>query len=349
MQRYSVQIVLAMVFLLVISMTAGIRFASAQDVVSDFSSGQPSGQYAFVSWTPKSLADLIKGNASGDTVNITGHLFLPPGTGKVPAVVLMHGSGGIYSAMLDFWPKRFNAEGIAVVAIDSFGPRGVQSTASDQSKVPFAADVADAFAALKIMATHPRINPQRIAIMGFSRGGATTWRSGIERIIASQNLPQGVRFAAHVPMYSGGCVGSLRIAVKPGVFTKAPMLWVHGDADDYCPAEACQDYSTLISKEGTPVEFVLIKGAHHKFDYDETKHYDLRTAQRTMKDCPLETDIDTLKIFDRFTGKQLSGNDFEDTLKKSCLATGASTEGNHQAREQAAQAVSAFFKKTLLN
>ena len=347
MQRNSVQMVLAMFYLLVMSMTAYPRFASAQDVVPDFSSGQPSGPYAFVSWTPKSLADLIKGNASGETVNITGHLFLPPGTGKVPAVVLLHGSGGIYSAMLDFWPKRFNAEGIAVLAIDSFGPRGVQSTASDQSKVPFAADVADAFAALKIMATHPRINQQRIAIMGFSRGGAATWRSGIERIIASQNLPQGIRFAAHVPMYSAGCVGTLRIAVKSGVFTKAPMLWVHGDTDDYCPAEACQDYSTLISKAGTPVEFVLIKGAHHKFDYDETKHYDLPTAQKTLKDCPLETDIDTLKISDRFTGKQLSGKDYEDTLKKSCLTTGASTEGNHEAREQAAQAVTAFFKKTL--
>lgn len=339
---------LAMSFLLVMSMTFHPRLTSAQDVVHDFSSGQPSGQYAFVSWTPKSLVDLIKGNASGETVNITGHLFLPPGSGKVPAVVLMHGSGGIYPAMLDFWPKRFNAEGIAVIAIDSFGPRGVQSTASDQSKVPFAADLADAFAALKIMATHPRINSQRIAIMGFSRGGATAWRSGIERIIASQNLSQGIRFAAHVPMYSGGCVGSLRIAVKPGVFTKAPMLWVHGDSDDYCPAEACQDYSTLISKAGTPVEFVLIKGAHHKFDYDETKRHDLRTAQKTLKDCPVETDIETMKRFDRFTGKQLSGNDYKDTLKQSCQATGASTEGNHEAREQAAQAVTAFFKKTLL-
>ena len=53
----------------------------------------------------------------------------------------------------------------ALFSIDSFGPRGVKSTAEDQSLVPFAADVADAFAALRLMATHPRVDPQRIAIM----------------------------------------------------------------------------------------------------------------------------------------------------------------------------------------
>jgi cephalosporin-C deacetylase-like acetyl esterase len=140
----------------------------AQQAVVDFSAGPPSGQYSFPSWTPKTLSDLIKGNSSGESVKITGHLFLPPGSEKVTAVVLIHGSGGIYNAMLDFWPKRFNEEGIAVLSLDSFGPRGVKSTAEDQSQVPFTADVADAFVALKLLASHPRIDPGRIAVMGFS-------------------------------------------------------------------------------------------------------------------------------------------------------------------------------------
>lgn len=80
---------------------------------------------------------------------------------------MMHGSGGIYSAMLGYWPEQFNAAGYAVLSVDSFGPRGVKSTATDQSQVPFAADVADAFAALKLLASHPRIDAGRIAIMGF--------------------------------------------------------------------------------------------------------------------------------------------------------------------------------------
>jgi dienelactone hydrolase len=247
--------------------------------------------------------------------------------------------------MLDFWPKRFNAEGIAVLAVDSFSPRGVKSTAEDQSKVPFAADVADAFAALKLLASHPRIDPSRIAIMGFSRGGITAWRTGVERIIAGQNLPNGLRFAAHVPVYSAGCVGIFRLSVKPGVFSKAPMLWIHGDADNYCPMASCRDYADRIGKAGTPVEFVVIKGARHKFDYDDQELYTLRNAQKTLESCPIEMDIDTFAYYDRSTGQRLSGHALRSALKKSCSALGASFEGNRDARDKAAQAVMAFLRK----
>lgn len=123
--------------------------AAAQDVVSNFASGPGNGVYAFASSTPKTMQELMTGG--GEAVNIRGHLFLPPGDGaKLPAVVLLHGSGGIYDALLDYWPRQFNAAGMAVFTLDMFGPRGVQSTAEDQSAVPFTADVADAFAALRL-------------------------------------------------------------------------------------------------------------------------------------------------------------------------------------------------------
>ena len=171
----------------------------AQEVVADFKAGPPTGVYAFASSTPKALPDLVKPGASGGAVNIVGHLFLPQGSGKVPVVLLMHGSGGIYNAMLGYWPKLLNAQGIAVFSLDRFGPRGVKSTAEDQSQVPFAADVADAFAALRLLASHPRIDAKRIAIMGFSRGGVASWRTAVERIIAAQQLPDGSALCGAYP------------------------------------------------------------------------------------------------------------------------------------------------------
>lgn len=258
-------------------------------------------------------------------------------------MVLMHGSGGFYFAMQDFWPKQFNAAGLAVLAIDSFKPRGVASTAADQSLVPFAADLADAFAALKLLASHPRIDAGRIAIMGFSRGGATAWRVGLERVIASQKLG-GLRFAAHVPTYAGGCVGSLRVAAKAGVFTKAPMLWVHGEADDYTPIGPCKEYADQIGKAGTPVEFFSIPGARHKFDEDDQKYYSLRDVQTSKADCPLELDMSTFSYVDRFTGEKISGEALSSMLKR-CVDRGASVQGDRGARAKAAQAVVAFLQK----
>jgi dienelactone hydrolase len=322
---------------------ACIAQAQAPEVVTAFASVAPSGRYAFASRTPKTLGELAQG--SGDAVDIVGHLFLPPGTDKVPAVVLVHGSGGIYSAVLDYWPKQFNAAGIAVFTLDMFGPRGVQSTAEDQSQVPFAADVADTFAALRLLATHPRIDRQRIALMGFSRGGTATLRAAVEKIIAGQKLPDGLRYAAFVPTYAGGCAGIFRLVVKPGVFSKAPMLFIHGDADDYTPISACQDYADKIGKAGTPVEFAVIEGAQHKFDADDPKRYHLRGATRTKPDCPLEIDIDTLYAYDRKSGARLQGDAYRAVLKD-CAAVGATVEGSSRARDKAGQAALGFLKKT---
>jgi dienelactone hydrolase len=249
--------------------------------------------------------------------------------------------------MLGYWPEQFNAAGFAVLSVDSFGPRGVKSTAEDQSQVPFAADVADAFAALKLLASHPRIDAGRIAIMGFSRGGITTWRTGVERLIAAQSLAGGLRFAAHIPVYSGGCVGEFRLIVKPGVFTKAPMLWIHGDNDDYAVMAPCQDYADRIGKAGTPVEFVVIPGARHKFDDDDTKRHNVRGAQKTLEGCPVEIDIATFAAYDRFTGERLQGDNYQAVLKKSCRGLGATVEGNRSHREKAAQAALAFLRKVL--
>lgn len=326
----------------------GVGPAGAQELLTDMAAGPPSGRYAFGSSTPKSLPELLRGPGQGEPASIVGHLFLPaePAAGKVAAVILVHGSGGIYDAMLDYWPKRFNAAGLAVLSLDTFGPRGVKSTAEDQSQVPFAADTADAFVALRMLATHPRIDPKRIAVMGFSRGGITAWRSAINRIIVSQKLPGDLRFAAHVPVYAGGCVGIFRVTPKAGVFSPAPMLWVHGDADDYTPIGPCREYSEKIGQTGTPVTFVTIPGAQHKFDADDTRKILLRGAQRTVDDCPLETDVDAMAVMDRKTGQRLTGEALAAT-QKACAATGANVQGDKAARDKAAEAIVGFLTKVL--
>ncbi len=319
--------------------------AQAPTLVSDFSAGPPTGVYAFASSTPRSLPELLRGPGNGEPAQPLGHLFLPAGDGKVGAVIFVPGSGGIYGAMLDYWPRQFNAAGIAVLSLDMFGPRGVKSTAEDQSQVPFAADTADAFAALRLLATHPRIDPRRIAVLGTSRGGITAFRSAAEKVIASQKLPDGLRFAAHIQMYAGGCVGAFRLIANPGVFGKRPMLWVHGDADDYAQMAPCKEYAAQIEQAGTPTEFVVIEGARHKFDADGLRLTQVRGAQRTLADCPLQFDIDAMAYSDRTSGTRLNGAAVQELTRSRCSAIGASGQGSAAARDTAAKAIVAFLSR----
>ncbi len=303
-----------------------VSAASAQKAVSSFDNASVNGAYKFATTTSKTLADLAKG-VPGEPAEIVGHLFLPKGNEKVPAVILMHGSGGIYGAMTDYWPKTFNAAGIAVFSLDTFAPRGVKSTAEDQTLVPFTADLNDVYAALKLLATHPRIDSKRVALMGFSRGGMAAWRANVERVVRWQKLPDGLRFAAHLPVYAGGCNGILRYAPNPGVFGKAPMLWIHGEADDYTPIGPCRDYADAIGKAGTPVEFVAIKGAAHKFDFDDTRKIKVADAATTKPDCPYQFDVDTFAVTNRKSGERLAPAAVAAAFKE-CGSRGASVQGD---------------------
>ena len=107
---------------------------------------------------------------------VWGDLLMPKNvSGKVPALVLSHGSGGISPAAYDVWARDMNAAGVATFIIDSFKPRGVDQTATDQSKVTFPAQTADALNALKLLASHPQIDSTRIFNIGMSRGGGVAF------------------------------------------------------------------------------------------------------------------------------------------------------------------------------
>lgn len=229
--------------------------------------------------------------------------------------------------------------------IDIFGPRGVKSTGEDQSQVPFAADTADAFAALAMLATHPRIDPKRIAVMGFSRGGITALRSAVVPI-AKGLAPSGLRFAAHLAMYSGGCTGVLSVTPKPGAFEPAPMLFVHGDADDYTYLSDCRTYAERINAAGTPTTVVVLPGARHKFDLDDTRLVNLRSNTKSKPGCPLEFDIIDMKYRDRRSGEVLSQDAQLALGRELCADKGATVQGNKEAREAAGKAVIEFLTST---
>lgn len=335
--------------LLIVGLLAGMGTVFAQAVTADFSSGPGNGIYSFASTTPANVMDLMQSRRPRPAATARGELRLPAPAAsgaKLPAVVLVHGSEGVYPELLSFWAARLNEAGIAAFVIDVFGPRGVKSTADDQTLVPFAADTADAFAALGLLASHPRIDPQRIAVMGFSRGGVTAVRSGALRIIEG-SAPAGLRFAAHVALYSGGCAGNLAVSAKPGVFDSAPMLFVHGDADDYAYLSDCREYARRIAAAGTPTEFVALPGVRHKFDLDAQQRVNARFVVKTKEGCPLEYDLGDLAMRDRRSGEAVPHDQTAALMRDLCADKGASLEGDHKAREAAAKAVLDFLSRTL--
>ncbi len=143
---------------------------------------------------------ILSGDLNGKPVTVAGQLRIPKaGTEKLPAIIMVHGSGGL-SASADAWAREFNSIGLAVLVLDSFAGRGIVSTVNDQSQLDHLAMAVDTYRALDILAKHPRIDPARIAVIGYSKGAVAAVYSATARF--RKLLGTEAEFAAHIGMYT---------------------------------------------------------------------------------------------------------------------------------------------------
>ena len=78
-------------------------------------------------------------------------------------MIILHASGGL-DARNGRWSRLLQQQGYATFQLDYFGPRGVTA---DSRKQP--TPVRDVAEALRLLASHPRVDPKRVAVIGFSR------------------------------------------------------------------------------------------------------------------------------------------------------------------------------------
>src|SRR5689334_5990455 len=66
----------------------------------------------------------LSGDANGKAATVTGEFRIAQGSGKLPVVVLLHGSGGM-GPNIEAWARELNAVGISTFALDGFTGRGL--------------------------------------------------------------------------------------------------------------------------------------------------------------------------------------------------------------------------------
>ena len=226
--------------------------------------------------------EFLSGRKEGKPVTVAGELRLPrSGTDRLSAVVLLHESGGIGGHVTD-WEQFFNGMGVATFVVDSFTARGIVSTVNDQSQLGRLAMTVDAYRALDLLAKHPRIDPARIALMGFSRGAQPTLYASMKRF-QRMHGPVGQEFAVYIPFYAA-CGTSYR---DDEDVTDKPIRLFHGSADDYNPVAPCRTYVERLKSKGKDIQLTEYAGAEHVFDGQAFKKpLKLEKAQITRR-CEL--------------------------------------------------------------
>ena len=133
-------------------------------------------------------AQFLSGDANARKTVTTGTLRIPGREGRLPVVLLQHGSGGI-AANVEMWSRELNALGVSTLALDGFTGRGLTSVNTNQALLGRLNFVLDVYRALDVLAKHPRVDPQRIALMGFSRGGQAALYASLKRFHKMWNAP----------------------------------------------------------------------------------------------------------------------------------------------------------------
>ena len=125
-----------------------------------------------VSWPSTSPFD-----ASPTTAQ--GRLYLPTGpqaARSAPAVILLHGSGGILPSRELTYAPQLARMGVAALVVDSFGARRDRGTEFIDRilNITETMMLADAYAGVGFLAARPEIDPRRIVLTGFSYGAMAT-------------------------------------------------------------------------------------------------------------------------------------------------------------------------------
>src|ERR1043165_7031020 len=103
----------------------------------------------------------LAGDANGKAATVTGEFRIAQGSGKLPVVVLLHGSGGM-GPNIEAWARELNAIGISTFALDGFTGRGLTSVNMDQALLGRLAFTLDSYRALEMLAKHPRVDTSQI-------------------------------------------------------------------------------------------------------------------------------------------------------------------------------------------
>ena len=192
-------------------------------------------------------------------VTLRAQLYRPPGDGPFPAVVLMHGCGGLSPAArlaLQAHAEFLLRNGYVALILDSFGPRGYADgwVCATFERLMHARRYrsADALDALRYLRSLDFVDRENVFQIGQSNGAS------VSILLAQLAQPAFRALAAFYP-WCGAFTRAGNTAV-----TTSPLLVLGGARDDWTPPGECQSVET----SGAEYRVVVYPDAVHSFDLE---------------------------------------------------------------------------------
>jgi dienelactone hydrolase len=283
----------------------------------------------------------IESTTRGKPAVVTAQIFLPgKRDGKVPAMIIMHGSGGVREKREIAYAREFNAMGVAAVVIDSFSPRGIASTVRDQSQLSSYDMVLDAARALNVVAKHPAIDPARIGMIGFSKGGTVVIKAALRQYgLAGSEAG----FALLIAMYPW--CGDMPFDFHAA--NGAPLRMLVGALDRYAGVDSCREFAKKYEAQGGNLALKIYPGAQHDWDVPGSTHW-IDAAGENASRCVYDeisagTWVERGSRIRVMENGKPTGNSRK--ASASCMTYGVSGGYNAEVRAQSMQDIRGFVRE----
>jgi dienelactone hydrolase len=223
---------------------------------------------------------------SGDGADVSGYFYKAKGEGKRPAVVMLHGCGGLLTKRgvlkkrETAWREILLAEGYHVLLVDSFNPRGYRTICRIKSRpvLPNRERPHDAYAALAWMQAQPLVDATRIVLAGWSNGAmAMLW--SIRDDARQRPKALGADFIAAFGFYPG-CIKIGRTDFKSAI----PALLQVGLADRWTLPKPCIALVAESNRRGgAAMKIDGYEDAAHGFDHPNSRPREITTRNSVYK------------------------------------------------------------------
>jgi dienelactone hydrolase len=263
--------------------------------------------------------------SSAPEIRLRSTLSGPDVDRKLPSVILLHGGDGPGSGATWGWSRYLNSIGVAALSLDSYTARNLTNISADQGTFPQFIQVYDAYRAVEVLASHEKIDPSLIMVMGYSRGGTAALYAAMSRFHQAFGPATG-RIAAYFPFYP---LCNFRLEGEENL-VPAPIRQFHGSADDWTPLGLCEDYFKRLTGAGHDATITALPGALHAFDNPRNPAHYADANWQTSRNC-MRVENDG-RLENAATGKPFAYTD-------ACVEYGPSVKYDDKANATAQQAV----------
>lgn len=218
-----------------------------------------------------------------------------------PAVIVSPGLGGVKGAREHAYGRRLAEHGYVALVVDYFTARGRRDDSHSRRALAVTESTLlfDTYAAFRLLAARPDVDPAAIGIIGFSYGGmiaGLTAYEQINRLFLDDTACAGHRFAAHVGFY--GC--SVPRMEDPTT-TGAPVLMVVGALDRNVSIPRTCAIVDDLRRGGSEARVVELPGVYHQWDSDDATPRFVRWAidrvrMRVQRDNTIRDEITGITV-----------------------------------------------------